>query len=165
MHPPYELAPMMRILLPNPIGSGDHPGLLIFSPISPRSKEAPLPPEMAEHHREEAPPGLRTSVSPRRLQKHVHLRTPQMGLGIGILVTGGNLQGGVHKIQILIRELIEELLRNLFGEEIGFSGTEAEKKRNHMCLLLFFCDVLWFFLGFPMIFAREGFPKIPTTIR
>ena len=27
--------------------------------------------------------------------------------------------GGVHKIQILIRELLEECLRNFFGEEIG----------------------------------------------
>ena len=26
---------------------------------------------------------------------------------------------GVHKIQILIREKLEELLRNFFGEEIG----------------------------------------------
>ena len=30
--------------------------------------------------------------------------------------------GGVHKIQILIRENLEEILRNLFGEEIGGSG-------------------------------------------
>ena len=28
--PPYELAPIMRILMPKPIGSGDHPGPLII---------------------------------------------------------------------------------------------------------------------------------------
>ena len=32
---------------------------------------------------------------------------------------GRTFAGGVHKIQILIRELLEEFLRNLFAEEIG----------------------------------------------
>ena len=30
--------------------------------------------------------------------------------------------GGVHKLQILIREKYEDFLRNFFGEEIGGSG-------------------------------------------
>ena len=34
--------------------------------------------------------------------------------------------GGVHKIQILIRELLEDFLRNFFGEEMGgVRGTQA----------------------------------------
>ena len=42
-----------------------------------------------------------------------------MGFGMGTLLTGGNLQGGVHKIQIFIRKLLAQFLRNFLGEEIG----------------------------------------------
>ena len=37
--------------------------------------------------------------------------------------------GGVHKIQISIRELLEECLRNFFGEEIG-GGSGAFRPHN-----------------------------------
>ena len=54
---------------------------------------------------------------------------PPMGFGIGILITGGNLKGGgggVHKIQTLRRELVEECSRTFFGEEIGgVRGTQT----------------------------------------
>ena len=31
-------------------------------------------------------------------------------------------RGGVHKIQILIRDLLKEFLQKIFGEEMGGSG-------------------------------------------
>ena len=30
--------------------------------------------------------------------------------------------GGVHKIQILVRDLLKEILQKIFGEEMGGSG-------------------------------------------
>ena len=45
-----------------------------------------------------------------------------MGFYLGILTNWPPPQGGVHKIQILIRDLLKEILQKIFGEEMGGSG-------------------------------------------
>ena len=41
--------------------------------------------------------------------------------------------GGVHKIQILIRDLLKEILQKIFGEEMGgVRGTQTPLLQNHM---------------------------------
>ena len=59
-----------------------------------------------------------------------------MGFGIGILITGGNLYGGVHKIQNLIREKLEEILRFSVAKTLRFKTTKCsaaspESPGNH----------------------------------
>ena len=42
-----------------------------------------------------------------------------MGFYLGILIKWSPPYGGVHKIQILIRDLLKEFLQKIFGEEMG----------------------------------------------
>ena len=47
------------------------------------------------------------------------LRMPETEFGTGILIKRALPKGGVHKIQILIRDLLKEFLQKIFGEEKG----------------------------------------------
>ena len=49
-----------------------------------------------------------------------------MGFYIGILIKSSPPKGGVHKLMILLRDLPKEVLRKLFGEEMGrVRGTQT----------------------------------------
>ena len=45
-----------------------------------------------------------------------------MGFYLGILTKWSPPYGGVHKIQILIRDLLKESLQKIIGEEMGEKG-------------------------------------------
>ena len=78
-----------------------------------------------------------------------------MGFGTGDSHYWRKLIGGVHNTQILMRELLEECLRNFFGEEIG-GGSGAlrppnrknkeklGKKNDFVVCSLFLLSFLWF---------------------
>ena len=51
---------------------------------------------------------------------------PPIGFYIGILIKSSSPKGGVHKLMILLRDLPKDLLRKLFGEEMGgVRGTQT----------------------------------------
>ena len=61
--------------------------------------------------------------------------------------------GGVHKIQILIRDLLKEFLQQIFGEEMGGSGGPRSPYENYS-FLIFFLGFSYIVLGFSTIFLR-----------
>ena len=58
-----------------------------------------------------------------------------MGFYTGILIKSSPPKGEVHRIQVLIRELFENTLRNFFGEEMGgVRGTQTPRCFGGECL-------------------------------
>ena len=53
-----------------------------------------------------------------------------MGFYLGILIKSSPPKGGVHKLQILLREQLEDFLRNFFGEEMG--GVRGTQPPNNI---------------------------------
>ena len=58
-----------------------------------------------------------------------------MGFYLGILTKWSPPYGGVHKIQILIRDLLKEILQKIFVEEMGGSGGARPPYYNPVNLL------------------------------
>ena len=54
-----------------------------------------------------------------------------MAFYLGILMKSPPPYGGVHKLMILLRELVKDVLRKIFGEEMwGVRGTQTPLVRN-----------------------------------
>ena len=111
----------MRIPVPNPIGSGDHP--------DPPYQKSGLSRALLWI----APPRPTNSRGPRPCTVPLWKVNWKNNKGVGVVPTPDGVWhrdchyriefiGGIHKIQIVIRELLEELLRNFNGEENKGSG-------------------------------------------
>ena len=74
---------------------------------------------------------------------------PPMGFYLGILTKWSPPQGVVHKIQILIRDLLQEIPQQIFGEKMGGgSGGPRTPYVFSMCSFTFYfsnCVVLCYF--------------------
>ena len=106
-NPPYKLPPDMRIPMPNPIGSGDHPGTLMFSElVADQICQEIVLYSFSNEKSKTIVKGARVVATPDGVwHKDSHYRS--------------QLIGGVRKLMILIRDNLEEFLRNFIGEEIG----------------------------------------------
>jgi len=74
--------------------------------------------------------------------KGVGVVATPIGFGIGILMTGGNVEE-VHKIQVLIRDLLEECLRMCLGFLDAFFVFLCFFPRYFLRLLAWFWSDIW----------------------
>ena len=58
-----------------------------------------------------------------------------MGFYLGILMKSPPHRGGVHKLIILLRDLLKEVIQTIFGEEMGgVRGTQTPLSKNKSLL-------------------------------